>query len=296
MPTNLRALLAREEFLVSPGVYDCYSALLAQQAGFSLVSSTGAGLANSRLGMPDVGIFSLRDNVDAVRMIARSVDLPVSADAEAGYGNAATVWYVVREFEAAGAASVSIEDQILPKRCGHLAGKEVVSERDMTRKIEAAINARRSDDFLIIARTDAIATDGIDDAVARAKAYEAAGADVIFPDAVRNADDIARIVNAVDIPVRINMGFGIRTRATTPLMSVPELKRLGVRWISLSRMLPAAAIRGMSEALKVMRKSIETGDVPERADLVAEMAEIQELMDYRSYFEIEKRFVGEESA
>lgn len=295
MPTNLRALLAREEFLVSPGVYDCYSALLAQQAGFSLVSSTGAGLANSRLGMPDVGIFSLRDNVDAVRMIARIVDLPVSADAEAGYGNAATVWYVVREFEAAGAASVSIEDQVLPKRCGHLAGKEVVPERDMTRKIEAALSARHSDDFLIIARTDAIATDGIDGAVARAKAYEAAGADVIFPDAVRNANDIARIVDAVDIPVRINMGFGIRTRATTPLMSVPELQCLGVRWISLSRMLPAAAIRGMSEALKVMRESMKTGDVPERADLVAEMAEIQELMDYRSYFEIEKRFVGEES-
>jgi hypothetical protein len=188
------------------------ASVLAQQAGFSLVSSTGAGMVNSRLGLPDVGIFSLRDNVDAVRMIAR---------------------------------------------------------------------------------TDAIATDGIEAAVERAKAYEAAGADVIFPDAVRGADDIARIVEAVSIPVRINMGFGIRTRSTNPLMSVPELKRLGVRWISLSRMLPAAAIRGMSEALKVMRESIETGTVADRHDLVAEMSEIQALMDYRSYFEIERRFLSE---
>lgn len=294
MIPSIRELLAQQRLLVSPGVYDCYSAVLAQQAGFSLVSSTGAGMVNSRLGVPDVGIFSLRDNVDTVRMIARSVDLPLSADAEAGYGNAATVWYVVREFEAAGAAAVSIEDQVIPKRCGHVEGKDVVPLSDMTRKIEAAVSSRRSDDFLIVARTDAIATDGIEAAVERAKAYEAAGADVIFPDAVRGADDIARIVDAVDIPVRINMGFGIRTRSTTPLMSMSELERLGVRWISLSRMLPAAAIRGMSEALKVMRESIESGQVVERPDLVAEMAEFQELMDYRSYFEVEHRFLSGE--
>src|SRR5690554_561229 len=162
MIPSIRELLAQQRLLVSPGVYDCYSALLAQQAGFSLVSSTGAGMVNSRLGVPDVGIFSLRDNVDTVRMIARSVDLPLSADAEAGYGNAATVWYVVREFEAAGAAAVSIEDQVIPKRCGHVEGKDVVPLSDMTRKIEAAVSSRRSDDFLIVARTDAIATDGIE--------------------------------------------------------------------------------------------------------------------------------------
>ncbi|PAU75579.1 isocitrate lyase/PEP mutase family protein [Halomonas salipaludis] len=295
MNSNLRQLLSREDFLVSPGVYDCYSALLAEQAGFNLVSTTGAGMVNARLGMPDVGIFSMRDNVDTVRMIARSVEVPVSADAEAGYGNAATVWYVVREFEAAGAASVSIEDQVMPKRCGHLQGKEVVPMLEMTRKIEAAVAARYSEDFLIIARTDAIATEGVDGAVARAKAYEAAGADVIFPDAVRDGDDIARIVEAVNIPVRINMGFGIRTRTTTPLMAIPDLKRLGVRWISLSRMLPAAAIRGMSMALKVMRESMESGVVAERPDLVADMSEITELMDYRSYFEVERRFLSEEN-
>lgn len=292
MKPSIRQLLAQERILVSPGVYDCYSARLAELAGFALVSTTGAGLVNARLGVPDVGIFSLRDNVDACRFIARSVAVPVSADAETGYGNAATVFYVVREFEAAGVQAISIEDQVIPKRCGHVEGKEVVPLLEMTRKVEAAVAARSGPDFLIIARTDAIATEGIAGAIERAKAYEAAGADAIFPDAVRGPDDIARLVDAVSVPIRINMGFGIRTRTTTPLMSTAELERLGVRWVSLSRMLPAAAIQGMRQALAVMRESIGTGELRERPDLVAEMSEIQELMDYEGFFEVERRFLA----
>ncbi|MFC3141187.1 isocitrate lyase/PEP mutase family protein, partial [Psychromarinibacter halotolerans] len=161
---------------------------------------------------------------------------------------------------------------------------------EMVQKIEAATSARRSDDFLIIARTDAIATGGIDEAVARARAYEAAGADVIFPDAVRGADDIARIVEAVSIPVRINMGFGLRTRTTTPLMSVPALEALGVRWVSLSRLLPASAINGMKAALSAMRDSIEKGEPVSRPDLVADMSDIQDIMNYAEFFDIEARF------
>jgi 2-methylisocitrate lyase-like PEP mutase family enzyme len=290
-PRSIRRLLAAQQIIVSPGVYDCVSALLAQKAGFHIVSTTGAGLVNARLGLPDVGVFSMRDNVDACRMIARSVSVPVSADAEAGYGNAATVFYVTREFEAAGVQAMSIEDQTLPKRCGHVAGKSVISTAEMIGKIEAAVAARRSDDFMIVARTDAIASEGIAGAVARAKAYEAAGADAIFPDAVRSADDISRIVDAVSIPVRINMGFGLRTRKTTPLMSVAQLEALGVRWVSLSRMLPAAAIRGMSNALAAMAHSIESREVVDRPDLVAEMDEIQSLVDYTTFFEVERRFL-----
>ena len=288
---SIRSLLAEPGILVSPGVYDCYSAKLAEKAGFRLVSSTGAGLVNARLGVPDVGIFSLRDNVDACRLIARSLSVPLSADAEAGYGNAATVHYVVREFEAAGVSAVSIEDQAIPKRCGHVAGKSVVPMLDMCRKIEAAVDARKDPDFMIVARTDAIAVEGIEGTLARAKAYQAAGADAIFPDAVRGADDIAAIVEAVDIPVRINMGFGLRTRATTPLMSIAELEALGVRWVSLSRMLPAAAIRGMENALAAMRRSIEERTVADRPELVADMGDIQDLMGYAEFFDIEGRFV-----
>lgn len=289
---TIRALLSEEEILVSPGVYDCYSARLAEQAGFSLVSTTGAGLVNARFGLPDVGIFSFRDNLDAARAIAACLGIPVSADAETGYGNAATVHYVTRDFEAAGVAAISIEDQLSPKRCGHVAGKEVVPLAEMTAKIEAAASARHSADFLIVARTDALATEGLDATLDRVRAYAAAGADVIFPDAVRNAEEIAAIVDAVSIPVRINMGFGLRTRSTTPLMSIPQLKRLGVRWVSLARLLPAAAIRGMQAALAAMREALGEEEVTERPDLVASLTEIQALMGYERFFEIERRFLS----
>jgi 2-methylisocitrate lyase-like PEP mutase family enzyme len=289
---SVRSLLREQEIIVSPGVYDCYSARLAEQAGFQLVSSTGAGLVNARFGLPDVGIFSLRDNLDACRAIAAAIDVPISADAETGYGNAATVHYVVRDFEAAGVSAISIEDQVSPKRCGHVAGKEVVPAIEMIAKIRAAVDARRHPDFMIVARTDALASEGLDGTLERIRAYEAAGADAIFPDAVRNEAEIAAIVKAVSIPVRINMGFGLRTRSTTPLMSVPALRNLGVRWVSLARLLPAAAIRGMQLALQAMREAMLEENVTERPDLVATLAEIQELMDYRQFFDIERRFLA----
>jgi len=288
---SIRALLDQHDVLVSPGVYDGYSARLAQEAGFPLVSTTGAGLANARWGLPDLGLVSLRDNLEACRVMVRAVDVPVSADAEAGYGNAATVHHVVAEFEATGVSAVSIEDQVLPKRCGHLAGKDVIPLPDMVAKIRAAAAARRDPSFMIVARTDAIAVEGLAATVERARAYEAAGADAIFPDAVRGEEDIAAIVQAVRIPVRINMGFGIRTRDTTPLMSIPALKAMGVRWVSLSRMLPAAAIKGMTDALAVMREAMTSPQVVERQDLVVDMKRIATLMDYDSYFDVERRFL-----
>lgn len=293
MKKSIPALLHEQPILVSPGVYDGYSARLAERAGFALLSTTGAGLVNSRLGLPDVGIFSFRDNVEACRAIVSATAVPVSADAETGYGNAATVHYVVRAFEEAGVSAISLEDQLAPKRCGHVAGKEVISTEEMVGKIRSAVAARSSDDFMIIARTDAIAVEGIDGAVERAKAYEAAGADAIFPDAVRGQDDIEKIVGAVRIPVRINMGFGIRTRSTTPLMSIQSLRALGVRWVSLSRMLPAAAIHGMQQALKVMRQAMEEEAIVERPDLVADMSTITDLMGYAEYLEIERRYLPE---
>jgi 2-methylisocitrate lyase-like PEP mutase family enzyme len=291
MRRSIRQLLSEKPILVSPGVYDGYSARLAEQAGFELMSTTGAGLVNSRMGLPDVGLFSARDNLDACRAIVDAVELPVSADAETGYGNAATVHYTVEAFERAGVSAVSIEDQVSPKRCGHVAGKDVIGTEEMAGKIRAAVAARRDPAFLIIARTDAIAVEGIDGAVARAKVYAEAGADVIFPDAVRGSEDIEAIIAAVAIPVRINMGFGIRTRSTTPLMSIAALQSLGVRWVSLSRMLPAAAIHGMQQALAAMREAMESDDVIERPDLVADMKTITGLMGYAKYLDLEERFL-----
>ncbi len=276
-----RRLLASGEFIVSPGVYDGYSIRLVEAAGYRTACTSGAAISNSLLGVADIGVMGLTENVDHCRNLARSVAIPLTADADTGYGNAVNVHHTVRLFEEAGVAGVNLEDQVAPKRCGHMPGKEIVPAAEMVKKIEAACLARRDDDFVIIARTDALAIEGIDGAVARARQYAAAGADMIFPDAVRTEDEIRRIVDAAGIPVTVNMGFGIRSRPTTPTMALPRLKALGVRRISLPRMLPAAAIKAMETALSIMRTVIETGEPVDRPDLLAGIDDIMALMGYR---------------
>lgn len=277
---RMRALLASGRIVVSPGVYDGYSLRLVERAGFAAASTTGAGLANSRLGVQDTGIMSLHQNLDACRALAATATIPLMADADTGYGNAVTVFQVVRMFEDAGVAGLNIEDQDFPKRCGHLKGKELIHPMEMARKIEAAAKGRRDDRFIINARTDAIAVEGIDGAIARLKLYAEAGADMVFPDAVRGEDDIRRIVDAVPVPVSINIGFGIRNRPTTPLIPLPRLEALGVRRVSVPRMLPAAAIRAMDQALRLLKQSVETGEIIDRPDLLASIDDIKALMDY----------------
>lgn len=277
---RFRALLASDELIVAPGVFDGYSARLVEAAGYRTAATSGAAVSNSLLGVPDIGVMGLNENVTHCRNLARAISIPLTADADTGYGNPVNVWHTVRLFEEAGVAGINIEDQVSPKRCGHMPGKQVVDEAEMVRKIEAACQARRDDDFVIIARTDALAIEGIEGAARRARLYAQAGADMIFPDAVRTEEEIARIVEAAGIPVTINMGFGIRSRPTTPLIPLPRLKALGVRRISLPRMLPGAAIRAMKQALSLMQQVIETGEPIDRPDLVAGIDEITALMDY----------------
>jgi 2-methylisocitrate lyase-like PEP mutase family enzyme len=235
---------------VSPGIYDGYSARLVQKMGFKTAATTGAGLTNSLIVQPDIGIFGLRDNVDACRHLARCVDIPLTADADTGYGNAVTVYHVVQYFEEAGIVGVNIEDQLMPNRVGHMRGKELISISEMTKKIEAGLKAKKDQDFIINARTDAIAVEDIAGTVKRVKAYSKAGADMIYVDAIRGEDDIARAVEAAgDTPVNINMGFFIRQRPTSPLLPLKRLKELGVARVSSPRMLTSAAISGMRKAL-----------------------------------------------
>jgi len=286
-----RELLRSGEFIVAPGIYDGYSARLVAQAGFKTAATSGAAIANALLGIADIGVMGLRENVDHCRNLARCVDIPLTADADNGYGNPVNVHHAVRLFEEAGVAGVNIEDQVAPKRCGHMPGKEVVSVAEMVKKIEAACLARRDDDFVIIARTDALAVEGIAGTAARARAYAAAGADMIFPDAVKSEDDIRRVIDAARVPVTINMGFGIRARPTTPLIPIPRLKELGVRRISLPRMLPAAAIQGMATALALMRQVIESGQPMDRPDLLAGIETIMALMDYDGARALEQRLL-----
>lgn len=289
---KFRQLLISSDFIVSPGIYDGYSLRIVEAAGFKTACTSGAAISNALLSVPDIGVMGLMENVNHCRMLARSVSIPLTADADTGYGNPMNVFHTVQMFEEAGVAGINIEDQVSPKRCGHMPGKDVVPLDEMVRKVEAACLARKDDSFVIIARTDALAVEGIEGAVRRAKAYAAAGADMIFPDAVKTPDDIARIVDAAGIPVSINMGFGIRRRPTTPLIPIPELKRLGVRRISLPRMLPAAAILGMKNAINMMKQVIENGEPVDRPDLATSIEDIMELMGYSKMRELEKKLIS----
>jgi 2-methylisocitrate lyase-like PEP mutase family enzyme len=288
---TLRELLKNARPIVSPGVYDGYSARLVEQMGYKTAATTGAGLSNSVLAQPDIGILSLMENVDACRHLARSVAIPLMADADTGYGNAVTAYHTVQYFEEAGIVGINIEDQVWPKRCGAMRGKEVIDSREMCMKIEAALKAKKDKDFIVNARTDAIAVEGIEGAVRRAKEYAAAGADMIYPDAIRSEDDVKRIVDAVpDTPVNINMGFGLRKRPTSPLISLTKLKAMGVARVSCPRMVTAAAISGMKKALELMRTCMETGELVDRPDLLASMDEIAALAGYDRIDELEQAF------
>lgn len=282
--------------LISPGIYDGYSALMVEAMGFKTAATTGAGLANSLLGQPDIGVMSLRDNIDACRNLARTISIPLMADADTGYGNAVTVYHVVQYFEEAGVVGINIEDQVMPKRCGHMRGKELVAPSEMATKIAAAVKAKRDPDFVINARTDAIAVEGIEGALARIREYQAAGADMIYADAVRHEDDVKRVVDAAgDTPVSVNMGFGIRARPTTPLISLTRLKQLGVARVSLPRMVPAAALSGMRKALEVILQCVETGELVNRPDLVDGMEDITRLMGYARVSQLESDLLAAET-
>ncbi len=289
--TRMRRLLASGDIVVSPGVYDGYSLRLAERAGFHAASTSGAGIANSRLGVHDTGLMSLHENIEACRALAATAAIPLMADADTGYGNAVTVFQVVRMFEDAGVVGINIEDQESPKRCGHMKGKELIHPMEMAKKIEAAVKGRRDAEFIVNARTDAIAVEGIEGAVRRARIYAVAGADMIFPDAVRGEDDIRRLVEAVPVPISINIGFGIRSRPTTPLIPTRRLQELGVRRVSVPRMLPAAAIHAMTSALQLLRHSVETGEIVDRPDLLASIDDIKDLMDYATLERLEEELL-----
>jgi len=283
----MRALLESGKIIISPGIFDGYSARLAEKKGFKTASVSGAALANSRFSQPDIGIMSLIENANACYHIARSVSIPVTADADTGYGNAVTVYHTVQYFEQAGVVGINIEDQVSPKRCGHMRGKELIGAREAAKKIEAAVRAKRDPDFIINARTDAIAVEGMESAIRRAKLYLAAGADMVFPDAIGSEEQIKRFIGEVQAPVSVNMGFGIRSRPTTPLLSPKRLQELGVARVAYSRMLAAAAISNMGKALDLLRDSMETGTMHDRPDLIAGIEEMTDLMGYKFIDELE---------
>jgi 2-methylisocitrate lyase-like PEP mutase family enzyme len=236
---SLRARLARKPIVVAPGVYDPFTALLATQAGFSTLYVSGAAIAYTRLGRPDIGLVSMTEVTQTLGLIADRVDAHLIVDADTGYGNALNVARTVREFERAGATAIQLEDQDFPKRCGHLDGKALVSAAEMSGKIRAALDARRSPDTLIVARTDAVAVEGVERAVARAELYREAGADVLFVEAPRTRDDLARVAATLGgaTPLLANMVEG----GKTPILPAAELDALGFALV----IFPGAIVRAL---------------------------------------------------
>jgi 2,3-dimethylmalate lyase len=223
-PRRLRELLSSGRPVLAPGVYDALGARLVEEAGFSAVYMTGFGTAASRLGRPDVGLLTMTEMVDNARAIARAVQLPLIADADTGYGNAINVVRTVQEFEQAGVAAIHLEDQVAPKRCGHLDGKQIVPMGEMLSKIRAAVAARTAPELVLVARTDAAAVEGIDGAIDRARRYRDAGADVLFVEAATSEPDIERVASKLaDVPLLFNWVEGGRT----PPIPYDRLRELG---------------------------------------------------------------------
>jgi 2-methylisocitrate lyase-like PEP mutase family enzyme len=277
--------------LVMPGVFDGFSARLVERAGYPAAFITGSGVSESRLGQPDVGLMGLDENVAAARAIAACSDLLLLADADTGYGNALNVYHTVRAFERAGVAGLMLEDQVWPKRCGHMKGKEVIAAEEMVQKIRAASEARTDPDFVIKSRTDVLATHGVAEAIRRLNLYAEAGADLLFADAALSIDDIRTIARNVTKPLSVNMGFGIRQRSTTPLLSAKQLQDLGVAAVIYPRLLTACALRGMQNGLALLQQSLDTGEPVDRPDALVSFEELHDIMALGEVEALEQRFL-----
>ena len=275
--TRFRQLLAQPGLIVAPGAYDGLSAKLIEQAGFDVVYATGGGISRS-CGYPDIGLLTMTEVLMHLRCIVEATALPVLGDCDTGYGNALNVMRAVREFERIGVAGFHLEDQVTPKRCGHYEGKEVVSCEEMCKKLEGALEARTDPDLVVIARTDARATQGLEEAIRRGKEYATVGADMIFVEAPRDRDELRRIADAIDRPLVANMVQG----GKTPLLSAAELHALGYKLAIFASDVQRAAIYGMRELLQVLKRDgtpaafARTIDFPER-DAIIGLAEVQRL-------------------
>jgi len=246
---TLRRLVGDKNGLVVPGAYDGVSARLVERAGFEAVYMTGFGTSASRLGLPDLGYAGLAEMSDHARNLAAAVSIPLIADADTGYGNALGVRRTVQAYEAAGVAALHIEDQVAPKRCGHLSGHQIVPLGEFTGKIRAAVEARRDPDLLIIARTDAISAVGFDEALRRGEAAARAGADLLFVEAPRDEAQVERVSRAFDVPLLYNYASGGRS----PMLPFPRLRALGYAIIILPVDTLLVATKAMADYLAQVR-------------------------------------------
>jgi 2-methylisocitrate lyase-like PEP mutase family enzyme len=277
---RLRALLARDEPLLVPGAYDALSARLVEQAGFDAVYMTGFGATASLLGMPDVGLLSGDEMVGNAGRMARAVDVPLISDADTGYGNAINVARTVQQFERAGVAAVHLEDQLSPKRCGHMSGKSVVPVDEMVEKVRAAVAARCDPDFLLIARTDARAVEGLDGALERARAYLDAGADALFVEAPESEAEVAEVAAAFPgTPLLFNWV----ERGRTPMLPLERIAELGFAMVIFPVATLFSATTGMQRYLAELRTAGTPLEVLEDAADFEEFTDLMGLPEIRGF-------------
>jgi len=280
----LRELFATGEMVLAPGCYDALGARLVEEAGFPATYMTGFGSAASHLGRPDIGLMALPEMVDNARRIASAVDIPVIADADTGFGNSINVIRTVREYEAAGMAAIHIEDQVMPKKCGHMEGKEVVPAREMAAKVTAAVAARKSPEFLIIARTDAIAVEGLDSALARGRVYVEAGADALFVEAPQTEAEIEAVARAFpDVPLLFNYSEG----GKTPALPYSRLRELGFSLV----IFPLTLLLVATQAMRAALARVKTDGTP--IELLPSMLGFDEFLEFiglPEVRELEQRF------
>ncbi len=281
---TLREMFDAGETVLAPGCYDALGARLIEEAGFPAAYMTGFGTAASHLGRPDVGLLALPEMVDNARRISQSVDIPVIADADTGYGNSINVIRTVREYEAAGVAAIHIEDQVMPKKCGHMEGKQIVPAPEMAAKVSAAVAARRSPEFLIIARTDARAVEGLEGALARARMYLEAGADALFVEAPQSEAEIEAVASAFpDAPLLFNYAEG----GKTPPVSYARLRELGFSLV----IFPLTLLLVATEAMRAALARVKADGSP--IELLPSLLGFDEFLDFIGLPEIrelEQRF------
>jgi 2-methylisocitrate lyase-like PEP mutase family enzyme len=282
---RLRELLAGDKLMIVPGAADAVTARLIERTGYEVCYFTGAGFANAQFALPDVGLVTLTEVVEQLGRIVSAVNIPVLADADTGYGNALNVIRTVRLFEAAGAAGLQIEDQVSPKRCGHFNGKAVVPAPEMVKKIAAAVSARSDPDFVIIARTDARAVEGLEAALERARQYAQAGADILFVEAPASRAELEEIPRALpDRPHLVNMVVG----GVTPTLPAATLASLGFRVALYPNVALQAAVRAVGETLEALHK---TGDIATIADRLITWEERQALVGLEKIQELERVYL-----
>jgi 2-methylisocitrate lyase-like PEP mutase family enzyme len=288
---SFRASLAQaqssHQALTLPGAYDALSARLIQAEGFSAVYLTGAGLANSMLGVPDIGLVTAVELRDHVARISETLEIPLVVDGDTGFGNAVNTYRTVRLLERAGASAIQIEDQVFPKKCGHFAGKAVISAQEMVQKVHAAVDARENEETVIIARTDVRAISSLEEAFERAELYREAGADVLFVEAPESVEELAAIGSRFDVPLIANMVEG----GKTPLCSVDELSQMGFSAVLFANAALRVSQRAMSELLRELHT---TGSTNGKLDVMATWEERQSIVGKPFFYELEIKYATKE--